>query len=644
MKKKHKKGLGSTREELSKKVQLALDAKQAKKEYKDVGTRVTGSKKEKMAYKVVRLEDLKTIEEDATLAQSLVVKEKVYPIVDVAAEREKGVSAGAAYLKMKLRESCANKAPNNVESRAAYTKTIARLSSDLEKCYSVSDIEKLVVNYKEWPIREKLLTLVDPNMSEEQVQRMQAFTYSYSNSKLLGIYDRLFGKTFTNLFFANSEAAHTNWQLAKTYEPLSVLSSDALISMYKANYTKRLDGYKETLAIVNNAKNIKDLKPVLDTLVLAKGFVNDFNTAKHVLTTNYLRWIDRSEKALENVPSHYYPHDNDWSWYDGDSSKKSATRSNERQINAGIPLTHIKRTGGITIPEKFLTESSSTNFDNNPIVSTFGFHSVQFGNAISNTESREHIRHFLGAIVDLAEILDIDLKQFNQIGKLSIAFASRGKGKAYAHYEPGLKIINLTNKRGDGSLCHEWGHYLDNIICMLDNPDINTTAMASMRRNEDSRIYGRVSNYAQNISVRGKMDAIMRFIDRSKYKKSSAAMNSKYWIAPVELFARAWETYVYDKLSRAGRYNNYLVNVEYFNDTVTKKGLHTFVYPVGDERNELFKLYDSLITTIKEQYYLGSFKPFSTKRADEYIDLIEEPKEPAFIKQLLGFKRLLEAV
>lgn len=186
MKKKRKKGLGSTREELSKKVQLALDAKQAKKEYKDVGTRVTGSKKEKMAYKVVRLEDLKTIEEDATLAQSLVVKEKVYPIVDVAAEREKGVSAGAAYLKIKLRESCANKAPNNVESRAAYTKTIARLSSDLENCKNISDIQNLVARYKEWPIREKLLTLVDPNMSEEQLERMQSLTYSYSGGRLLG--------------------------------------------------------------------------------------------------------------------------------------------------------------------------------------------------------------------------------------------------------------------------------------------------------------------------------------------------------------------------------------------------------------------------------------------------------------------------
>jgi hypothetical protein len=37
-------------------------------------------------------------------------------------------------------------------------------------------------------------------------------------------------------------------------------------------------------------------------------------------------------------------------------------------------------------------------------------------------------------------------------------------GGAVAHYESGTKMINLTRANGFGSLAHEWGHFLDNIL------------------------------------------------------------------------------------------------------------------------------------------------------------------------------------
>lgn len=48
--------------------------------------------------------------------------------------------------------------------------------------------------------------------------------------------------------------------------------------------------------------------------------------------------------------------------------------------------------------------------------------------------------------------------------RLAIAFGSRGKGNALAHYEPSRAVINLTKMKGAGSLAHEFGHALDDML------------------------------------------------------------------------------------------------------------------------------------------------------------------------------------
>ena len=67
-------------------------------------------------------------------------------------------------------------------------------------------------------------------------------------------------------------------------------------------------------------------------------------------------------------------------------------------------------------------------------------------------------------MLDLSKALSISPTDISLDGKLSIAFGSRGSGDALAHYEPTREVINLTKMRGAGSLAHEWGHALDDII------------------------------------------------------------------------------------------------------------------------------------------------------------------------------------
>ena len=92
------------------KVEAKLRAAQENKEFKDT-ERIGGSKKEKAAYKHILSSDLAEIEKDEATAIELVKKDKVYPKVDIPGEQAKGTSGGAAYLKVKMRESFSSTPP-----------------------------------------------------------------------------------------------------------------------------------------------------------------------------------------------------------------------------------------------------------------------------------------------------------------------------------------------------------------------------------------------------------------------------------------------------------------------------------------------------------------------------------------------------
>lgn len=88
-----------------------------------------------------------------------------------------------------------------------------------------------------------------------------------------------------------------------------------------------------------------------------------------------------------------------------------------------------------------------------------------------------------------------------------------------------------------------------------------------------------------------------------------------YWGTPRELFARSFETYIFDKLDSQGRVNNYLVsgNFDLFPDNV---------YPSGDERKHLFGLFENLFTAFKADYQIPDFvASWTDKKTDDYTDL-----------------------
>lgn len=75
-------------------------------------------------------------------------------------------------------------------------------------------------------------------------------------------------------------------------------------------------------------------------------------------------------------------------------------------------------------------------------------------------------------------------------------------------------------------------------------------------------------------------------------------MSSNYWSRPCELFARAFEAYIQDKLTAAGMMNNYLVADNLPTAEGKRMGLSKN-YPQGAEREKINAKIDILVGEIR---------------------------------------------
>lgn len=94
---------------------------------------------------------------------------------------------------------------------------------------------------------------------------------------------------------------------------------------------------------------------------------------------------------------------------------------------------------------------------------TLGLRGGQFGSTMSAAERQEHLDRSFEAFIDLARATGVAVRDVSLGGGLAMAYGARGgrATRAAAFFEPSANVINLTRKRGAGSLAHEFFHALD---------------------------------------------------------------------------------------------------------------------------------------------------------------------------------------
>jgi hypothetical protein len=458
---------------IEEKVEQRLQEAQANKEFKDIG-RVSNLKKTKAAYRLIDMSNLSEIEMDEVQAFNIVKKDLVWQPIDVNSERENGTTAGAAWLKIKIREAVPTKPDNNKNKRASYVMFLTKLQGDLSECYNVKQIEDLANKYRKLGFADVISYLLDASYSKKtqeeknivdlKIRENYRLAMIYGSERLMSqIIEEVFSKRFANILFNKGDTAYQTYAEAKDKEPVTKEQSDVLI--------ETLERRKEEFVSSNSTKqeeyrkyNIEELKNAMNnnwrlSSMSKAAYKENIEKFRTWAVEYYERQIKRGIGEYDVKIEEAKPKDNDWSWSTA-TKEKSEKKSSENKliINKKEPLAYIKRTGGYKIGEVSVNE----------LINKFGYKAVNYGNYVDDKWSKQHTKFYLQAMSDLGEMFNINIKELNELGGLSIVFGGKGHKGHAATYYPQTKDINLTKANGDGSVGHEYGHYFDNVIVELE--------------------------------------------------------------------------------------------------------------------------------------------------------------------------------
>lgn len=317
--------------------------------------------------------------------------------------------------------------------------------------------------------------------------------------------------------------------------------------------------------------------------------------------------------------------------WDAVKNRDNVTKSDMRRATNEPRVGQDHRDGKDVTPEQFLE--------------AFGFRGVEFGNWVKQgaggRERQGMLNDAYDAFMDLAGILNIPPKALSLEGKLGIGFGSRGSGKASAHYEPDLVVINMTKTKGAGTLAHEWFHALDNYfarrraeqpgsgIAMTDRETAYITYRPErlwvnkkhpsmrMTRSELSRyqtnhpgapLY-QESNWEPDAKhpngVRPQVEKafaeLVATLNASPMLQRAKVIDGKtsdgYWSRIIERGARSFETYVIARLADQGFRNDYLANVQTLEQFSRDPGRYPYLTP--DEQGPVNEAFDKLFATLE---------------------------------------------
>lgn len=282
-----------------------------------------------------------------------------------------------------------------------------------------------------------------------------------------------------------------------------------------------------------------------------------------------------------------------------DVKSKKAAEIKKKETFLPPHLSRIERTGSNYDFFRFT--------DGNILKARYGLRGGEFGNYTTSKDRLGGINMAYDAFADLYEAIGISHKDISLGGELAIAFGARGRGNAMAHYEPLKNVINMTKKRGAGSLAHEWAHAMDVYLGKKLNLHGFMTESANSEKVPASAKELVLAFKEQNGKETEFYAASKSFDDG--YKKAG----NGYWSSMPEMFARAFACYVRDKIG--DKKSDYLVG----HSECATNGIQ-IAFPVGEERKVIDAKFDEFI---EDMIRLGYFSKEEAKKEEEKAEIID---------------------
>lgn len=322
-------------------------------------------------------------------------------------------------------------------------------------------------------------------------------------------------------------------------------------------------------------------------IVLKEGFFAVLNEKNRIL------FCDASEKNCITEREIIY------------ASQKEAAKKRKKKKEKWVPVQfeNLERNGQTW-------RQLNRHITGEELLHHFGIRGGEFGNWTNDMERQASLDQTYDAFCDLAYVLDIDDTSVSlpglSCGSLAIAYGSRGRGDAVAHYEPLREVINLTKLKGAGSLGHEWAHALDHLIGQKNG----CCGLAT-----ETHYYDIPSLVAvMNVIYFKKDGTHTNYYENSiQFDRSYSKHGQGYWSSSCELFARAFACYLTDKFKEKGYKNDFLNGHSDTYVSVDKKGEQIYAYPRSEERRRINQAIDSLILNLK---HTGIFMQRKNRKID----------------------------
>lgn len=401
-------------------------------EIQDFGEKIGGAKKDLWKERGLSVDDLSYMN-DAERIQ-LIKKDNIWKKPNYQEMVESGLPVRVAYFIKTIRD-------------ATPTKPIILLrNSDIElkqKEYIdfVSKLRNYVMNLKQ---EDDILTFYEKFLSNYIIRDKSSYYVRVSPEVSSAVDNKLLQASQISNFY-NMDKEIRKKQFCYTDDE-KVLSNFDIFVYDNDNVKLTIDYNNRTVIEVKEGLGKRFIYPkedFADILTWKENtiFIMDLTTRN--IIKNNLENIDAAEKfILEN--------------YKQQSNEKTNNSKNRKKKFIPEQLKYITRDG-----EDYRNNRNITGED---MLKTFQFKGGEFGNWLNENDRQQSLNYGYDALLDLSKALSISPTDISLDGKLSIAFGSRGSGDALAHYEPTREVINLTKMRGAGSLAHEWGHALDDII------------------------------------------------------------------------------------------------------------------------------------------------------------------------------------
>jgi len=250
---------------------------------------------------------------------------------------------------------------------------------------------------------------------------------------------------------------------------------------------------------------------------------------------------------------------------------------------------------------KFISDRNipAGQIDQNEVIKRFKLKGFEYGNWMNQDNRYTYLVGTTISLEDLQKITGINnLGMDNTIG---IGMGSRGQGAAAAHFEPHTFMINLTKTKGPGSLAHEYGHALDYFFGTYIDQSKESRALTGghttrMKFTDEELKQGRLRQLALQIVAtyiwKGTGKDVYNYTEKTaSYKQLEDYTDGVYWFRRNEIFARAFEQYISNKLKELKLDNAFLAETKYANAA----------YATPEDAARMKPLFDELLTEIKKQ-------------------------------------------